>query len=182
MANKGKTQLIITWVASPDQVSEVDRLVESHGSFMSKSHDRDGSNALLSYDLAKGPELENPLDPSSNSTGNTRYVLSEVYDSPAPRPETELGPAISCIVLRPSVRTLRHAPFDHVPTDGIEALRHMDTLSLWVDVVGHRQLLPWTCDLLGARQPPEGQHEEDHGEDDDDGQLHPRSGASSRRG
>ena len=83
MAKKDKTQLIITWVVSPDQVSEMDRLAESHGSFMSKSHDRKGSNALLSYDLSKGPELENPLDPSSNSTGNTRYVLSEVYDSPA---------------------------------------------------------------------------------------------------
>ena len=83
MANKGKTQLLITWVASPDKVSEMDRLVESHGSFMAKTHDRDGSNALLSYDLSKGPELENPLDPSSKSTGSTRYVLSEVYESPA---------------------------------------------------------------------------------------------------
>src|ERR1017187_5021944 len=83
MANKDKTQLIITWVVSPGQVSEMDRLAESHGSFMSKSHDREGSNALLTYDLSKGPELENPLDPNSNSTGNTRYVLSEVYDSPA---------------------------------------------------------------------------------------------------
>jgi hypothetical protein len=34
MANKGKTQLLMTWVASPDKVSEVDRLAESHGSFM----------------------------------------------------------------------------------------------------------------------------------------------------
>ncbi len=83
MAKKGKTQLLITWVASPDKVPEMDRLVESHGSFMAKTHDRDGSNALRSYDLSKGPELENPLDPSSKSTGNTRYVLSEVYDSPA---------------------------------------------------------------------------------------------------
>ena len=83
MAKKGKTQLLITWVASPDKVSEMDRLVESHGSFMAKTHHRDGSNALLSYDLSKGPELENPLDPSSQATGNTRYVLSEVYESPA---------------------------------------------------------------------------------------------------
>ena len=68
MAKKGKTQLLITWVASPDKVSEMDRLVESHGSWMAKTHDRDGANALLSYDIAKGPELENPLDPSSIST------------------------------------------------------------------------------------------------------------------
>ena len=83
MAKKGKTQLLITWVASPDKVAEIDRMVESHGSWMAKTHPRDGSNALLSYDLSKGPELENPLDPGSKSTGNTRYVLSEVYDSPA---------------------------------------------------------------------------------------------------
>ncbi len=83
MAKKGKTQLLITWVASPDKVSEMDRLVESHGSFMAKTHDREGSNALLSYDLAKGPELENPLDPSSEGTGSTRYVLNEIYESPA---------------------------------------------------------------------------------------------------
>jgi hypothetical protein len=83
MANKGKTQLLITFVATPDKVSEVDRLVESHGSYMAKTHDRDGSHALVSYDLSKGPELENPLDPSSQSTGSTRYVISEVYTSPA---------------------------------------------------------------------------------------------------
>lgn len=83
MANKDKTQLLITWVATPKQVAEMDRLAESHGSWMAKTHHREGSNALLSYDLSKGPELENPLDPSSKSTGNTRYVLNEVYDSPA---------------------------------------------------------------------------------------------------
>jgi hypothetical protein len=80
--NKGKTQLLITWVVSADKVPEMDRLVESHGSWMAKTHPRDGANALLSYDLSKGPELANALDPGSESTGNTRYVLSEVYDSP----------------------------------------------------------------------------------------------------
>ena len=83
MAQKGKTQLILTWVATPDKVAEMDRLVESHGSWMGKTHHRDGSKALLSYHFAKGPELENPLDPSSKSTGNTRYVIDEIYESPA---------------------------------------------------------------------------------------------------
>ncbi len=82
MAKKGKTQLLITWVVSPDKVAEMDRLAESHGAWMAKAHHREGSNALLSYDLSKGPELENPLDPGSKRTDNTRYVLSEVYDSP----------------------------------------------------------------------------------------------------
>lgn len=83
MANRGKIQLLITFVASPDKVAEVDRLVESHADWMAKTHHREGSKALLSYDLAKGPELENPLDPNSASTGNTRYVVNEIYESPA---------------------------------------------------------------------------------------------------
>jgi hypothetical protein len=69
-------------VASPDKVSELDQLVESHGSWMAKTHHREGSKALLSYNFTKGPELENALDPSSKATGNTRYVLDEVYESP----------------------------------------------------------------------------------------------------
>lgn len=83
MAHKGKTQLLITFVASPDKVSEIDRLIDSHASWMAKTHYRDGSGALLSYNFSKGPELENPLDPGSKSTGNTRYVLDEIYESPA---------------------------------------------------------------------------------------------------
>ena len=83
MANKGKTQLLITFVASPEKVDEIDRLVASHGSWMAKTHHRDGPEALLSYEISKGPELENPLDPSSAGTGDTRYVLNEIYESPA---------------------------------------------------------------------------------------------------
>jgi hypothetical protein len=82
MAHKGKTQLLVTFIASPDKIDKIDHLVESHGSWMA-DHPRDGSKALLSYNFSKGPELENPLDPSSAATGNTRYVLNEIYESPA---------------------------------------------------------------------------------------------------
>ena len=82
MAHKGKTQLLVAFVASPDKIDKFDRLVESHGSWMAESHHRDGSKALLSYNFSKGPELENPLDPSSKATGNVRYVLNEIYESP----------------------------------------------------------------------------------------------------
>ena len=81
MAHKGKIQLLITFVATPDKVAEVDRLVASHARWMAETHHREGSKALLVYDFAKGPELANALDPASASTGNTRYVLSEVYES-----------------------------------------------------------------------------------------------------
>ena len=82
MASEGKSQLLITFVAAPEQVGEVDRLVASHAKWMEETHHREGSKALLSYNFSKGPELANPLDPSSEATGNTRYVLNEIYESP----------------------------------------------------------------------------------------------------
>jgi hypothetical protein len=83
MALTGKTQLLLTWVATPDKVAENDRIAASHAAWMAKTHHREGDKALLSYNFSKGPELANPLDPASAPTGNTRYVLSEVYETPA---------------------------------------------------------------------------------------------------
>ena len=83
MAQVGKAHLLITFVAPAARVPEIDRLVASHGAWMAQTHHRSGPKALLSYQFSKGPELSNPLDPSSASTGNTRYVLSELYESEA---------------------------------------------------------------------------------------------------
>ena len=83
MAHKGKIQLLITFVATPDKLAEVDRLVASHGAWMAEGHHREGPKALLNYNFSKGPELKNPLDPISEPTGNTRYVLNEIYESRA---------------------------------------------------------------------------------------------------
>lgn len=82
MAYEGKSQLLITFVAPPDKVDELDRLVASHAAWMADTHHREGSKALLSYSFSKGPELANPMDPGSETTGNTRYVLNEIYESP----------------------------------------------------------------------------------------------------
>lgn len=38
---------------------------------------------MLSYNVVKGPELSSALDPGSAPTGNTSFVLAEVYKSPA---------------------------------------------------------------------------------------------------
>ena len=83
MAQKGKTQLTIIFTAPPDLVAEGDRLFAAHADWMAKSHHQDGPLALLSYNIVKGPELANALDPSSAPTGNTSYVLDEVYESQA---------------------------------------------------------------------------------------------------
>jgi hypothetical protein len=82
VANEGKSHLLITFVATPEKVDAVDRLVASHAAWMAQTHHRDGGKALLSYNFSKGPELANPLDPGSEATGNTRYVLDEIYESP----------------------------------------------------------------------------------------------------
>jgi hypothetical protein len=82
MSDLGKTSLVIMWTVGPDHVAEGDRIFESHGKWMT-GHSREGDTALLSYRISKGPELSNAMDPSSAPTGNTTFVLSEVYESPA---------------------------------------------------------------------------------------------------
>ena len=50
---------------------------------MAETHHRDGEKALLRYNVSKTPELSNPLDPSSEPTGRTVFILAEVYKSDA---------------------------------------------------------------------------------------------------
>ena len=83
MAQKGKTQVTMVFTATPDLVAEGDRIFASHAEWMSGSHHKDGNLALLSYNVVKGPELSNALDPSSAPTGNTTYVREEVYETQA---------------------------------------------------------------------------------------------------
>ena len=83
MAHKGKIQLTIIIVAPPDQAEEGDRLFRNHAPWMEATHHRDGDKALLSYDVSKAPELSNPMDPSSAPTGNTCFVLNEIYETEA---------------------------------------------------------------------------------------------------
>lgn len=83
MAHQGKIQLIYVIVAPPDQVEEGDRIFGTHGPWMEATHHRDGEKALLSYNVSKAPELSNPMDPSSSPTGNTCFILSEIYETEA---------------------------------------------------------------------------------------------------
>lgn len=83
MSQKGKVQLTIVFTATPDLVDEGDRIFAAHAKWMESSHHKDGNLALLTYNVVKGPELSNALDPSSAPTGNTMYVLDEVYETQA---------------------------------------------------------------------------------------------------
>jgi hypothetical protein len=83
MTYHDKLQIAVIIIASPDQVAEGERIFKSHGSWMEATHYRTGEKALLSYNVSKGPELSNPADPNSAPTGNTCFVLSEIYESRA---------------------------------------------------------------------------------------------------
>jgi len=83
MAYQGKIQLTYIIVAPKDQVEEGNRIFQSHAPWMKETHHQKGDKALLSYNVSKAPELSNPMDPNSAPTGNTCFILSEIYESEA---------------------------------------------------------------------------------------------------
>ena len=83
MTYKGKTQLTYVIIAPPDQVAEGDRIFLTHAPWMEATHHRDGEKALLRYTVSKTPELSNPFDSNSAPTGNTCFILDEIYESDA---------------------------------------------------------------------------------------------------
>jgi hypothetical protein len=83
MARQGCTQLTYVVIAPPELADEGVRIFRSHRSWMEATHHHEGEKALLSYDVSKVTELSNPFDPSSDPTGNTIFVLTEVYQSDA---------------------------------------------------------------------------------------------------
>ena len=83
MARVGNVQLTIIITANSVQTVEGDRLFEDHATWIEKTHHREGDKAMLIYDVSKAFELSNPLDPTSEKTGNVHFILSEVYQSPA---------------------------------------------------------------------------------------------------
>jgi hypothetical protein len=82
MSANANTNIVVMWTVGPEDVAEGDRIFDSHAAWMT-GHSRDGDTALLTYRITKGPELSNPVDPSSEPTGNTMFVLNEMYESPA---------------------------------------------------------------------------------------------------
>lgn len=83
MAYRDKTQLTLIVIAPPDQVEEGDRIFRGHAPWLEATHHRSGANALLSYNVSRAPELSNPMDLNSAPTGNTCFVLTEIYETKA---------------------------------------------------------------------------------------------------
>ena len=79
MAHSSNVQFLIVISAPPELAAEGEKLFSSHAEWMEKTHYKEGDKALLTYDVSKADEMENPMDPNSKPTGNTTFILSEVY-------------------------------------------------------------------------------------------------------
>ena len=83
MSQSGKIQLLVLITENKEQTAEGHRIFNSHVGWMGKTHHQSGEKALLNYNVSWAPELSNPMDPSSAPTGNTNFILAEVYESMA---------------------------------------------------------------------------------------------------
>ncbi len=83
MSTIGKTQITITFICPKEHVAEGEGIFASHAKWMETTHHRSGELAMLRYNIIKAPELKNPLDPNSAPTGNTMFVLDEMYENQA---------------------------------------------------------------------------------------------------
>lgn len=83
MARRGKVLLNYVIIAPEEAAEEGRRIFASHGPWMERTHPRDGDRALISYEVAITPELSNPMDMTSEPTGRTCFILTEVYETEA---------------------------------------------------------------------------------------------------
>lgn len=83
MANQGKTQLGYLITAPAELAEEGHRLFDSHAKWMKRSHPREGSKALISYNVSSAPEPADIWNEAGGSTGRTIFLLSEIYESDA---------------------------------------------------------------------------------------------------
>lgn len=82
MALKGKPTLHIYLSVPAANETAADTLFKTHVGFMKKTHAIGAIGTaprLLEYSIAKGKELNDPMDPSKGETGNFLYCMSEVY-------------------------------------------------------------------------------------------------------
>jgi hypothetical protein len=78
---KGCPTVHIIWSVPPSDEAEVDAWVTEHEAFMQATHSFGVGDepCMLKYYISKGPEKSNPMDPTSEPTGNFVYVISETY-------------------------------------------------------------------------------------------------------
>ncbi|WP_196892557.1 hypothetical protein [Aureivirga marina] len=81
MSNLGKVLISMQVIAGPKEVEEGKRLFASHAKFMEETHYKEGKFKMISYDIAHGPEFLDPLAIELTPTGNTVFLMVEIYES-----------------------------------------------------------------------------------------------------
>jgi hypothetical protein len=75
----------MVWKVPKQEEKSLDDFWKQHETWMRQSHQmaREGDDStkprLTSFNIRKGPEMENPLDPKTKPTGNLLYIMSETY-------------------------------------------------------------------------------------------------------
>jgi hypothetical protein len=86
MSGVGKTDIVVMWTVGPEDVAEGDRIFASHVEWMQGTPAGRGGGAAVLHDL-QGTRAGEPAGPELDSDGNTIFVLTEIYASPAGVPE-----------------------------------------------------------------------------------------------
>ena len=73
----------ITLKVPASDVAKVEEMLKTHHKWMKETHPMTGEKKLNSYSILKGPEWNNPADPSQGMTGNMYFILTEYYENPA---------------------------------------------------------------------------------------------------
>ena len=73
----------ITLKVPASDVAKVEEMLRTHHKWMKETHPMTGEKKLNSYSIIKGPEWNNPADPSKGMTGNMYFILTEYYENPA---------------------------------------------------------------------------------------------------
>jgi len=81
MSNLGKVMISMQVIAKPEQAEEGKRLFESHAKFMKETHYQEGEFKMISYDIAHGPEFIDPISSDLIPTGNTIFLMVEIYEN-----------------------------------------------------------------------------------------------------
>ena len=81
MSNLGKIMISMQVIAGPEEAEEGKRLFASHAEFMESTHHQEGEFKMISYNIAAGPEFVDPLAHELIPTGNTIFLMVELYET-----------------------------------------------------------------------------------------------------
>jgi hypothetical protein len=82
MSKSENIMLTMMYTVGPEITAEGDRIWKSHANWMAANSPKEGNLALVTYNVTKTNEYINPLDPTSEPTGNIIYTIVEVFVSP----------------------------------------------------------------------------------------------------